>query len=270
MDPLVKDYPNSSSFSFALNTPIQAFDPDGRLVIMVNGFRKNAYERYLISRVWFGYFGFGAFLTKPWNKKNLYERKDNNDYWGSDGMSSLVMERHIDTDAIYMDGMFTPHSTAQERYDRGVKEGRMLIERINDGEITIEAGETIKILGHSHGGWNAIGIADVLAKAGYTVEVVYVKNPHQPNQEVKRIEGSGDFRLVQFSTKTDHVSSDQSQLGMGSIAVGDSEYGQIENSELFELPNCTDCDLGGHNVNEQTDVVSKVSKGQKGYVGPQD
>jgi hypothetical protein len=36
-DPLEVKYPFASTYSFALNTPIQAYDPDGKLVIFING-----------------------------------------------------------------------------------------------------------------------------------------------------------------------------------------------------------------------------------------
>jgi RHS repeat-associated protein len=37
LDPLAGKYPGISPYSFALNTPIQAKDPDGRVVIFING-----------------------------------------------------------------------------------------------------------------------------------------------------------------------------------------------------------------------------------------
>ena len=37
LDPLAGKYPGISPYSFALNTPIQAKDPDGKVVIFING-----------------------------------------------------------------------------------------------------------------------------------------------------------------------------------------------------------------------------------------
>jgi len=37
MDPLAGKYPYASPYNFGLNTPIQSYDPDGRVVIFING-----------------------------------------------------------------------------------------------------------------------------------------------------------------------------------------------------------------------------------------
>ena len=37
VDPLAGKYPYASPYSFVLNSPIQSIDPDGRLVIFING-----------------------------------------------------------------------------------------------------------------------------------------------------------------------------------------------------------------------------------------
>lgn len=276
VDPLQEQYSSLTPYSFVANTPLQAKDPDGKLIIFVNGFRKHAYTKYLFAAPSRDV----STDNKPsWEYRPLYSRKDifgynNGDsYWH--GADNLFKERYKDYNNIYVDGGYTPHSTAQERYDRGVADAMAIIRKIDSKEIELKPGETIKLVGHSHGGWHSIGMADALSALGYPVEVAYVKNPHQPDGIVKRLEGKKDFRLVQYSTPSDQVSSDQSKLPhvlglpVGHWMVGNSKLAQIPGAELKKLPSVPQEELGGHPVNKQIDDIKNIPKGSPGYVGKQ-
>ena len=272
VDPLASEYPAVSPYAFALNTPIQAYDPDGRLVIFVNGFRLKAYERYLARLAVASTLPLGvreiaiAKLNKkaPWNTAPLYSKTDHFSYWAD--VDDKFTSRVGDNNSLYVDGMYTQYSNAQERYNRGVAKATAIIEKIEAGEIELKLGESIKLVGHSHGGWVSIGMADKLQAMGYNVEVVYTKNPHQPNQKVDRWAKSGDFRLVQYSTQTDEVSSKQS--GAKKFLIGHSRYGEIEGAEMVRLPDFPEDDLGGHDVYDQINEIEKIPKGADGYVAP--
>jgi RHS repeat-associated protein len=287
-DPLWQKYTSLSPYNFVANSPIQAFDPDGKLIIFVNGFRERAYANYLLS----GHSkDFPNTYKAPWEYRPLYSKadifgnKNGSPYWS--GANNLFIERYHDNNTIYVDGGYKPHSTAQERYDRGVSDALSLIQKIDSKEIELKQGETIKLVGHSHGGWHSVGMADALSALGYPIEAAYIKNPHQPDGLVKRLEGRKDFRLVQFSTPSDNVSSDQSKLDgipltvplgktlihtkipLGDWLVGDSKYAQIPGAEFRSLPYASKSDLGGHPVDEQMDYIKKIPSGEKGHVGPQ-
>lgn len=244
------------------------------LVIFVNGFRVTEYEMYLKNQLWI--------LKKqktPWDDEPLYTRSDFRNYWKN--ADDMVMNRMGDYHSIYMDGMAAPKSNAQARYDRGVDDAKELIKRIEAGEIILAKGGSIKLVGHSHGGWHSIGIADYLASKNYSVEVVYVKNPHQPNQDVQRIEHGEDYKLVQYSTKSDKVSSQSTSVKTHDIRevqekaqetlmdyLSYSEFGQIPGAELKVLPRDDKDDLGGHDVFDQLWEIIKIPEGQEGYISP--
>jgi len=279
VDPLQAKYPSLSPYNFVANTPLQAIDPDGRLIIFVNGFRLGEYKRKLIWKFW---------IKWPWNqnrfsKEDIQGSKNGNSYWG-DETKGLFTSRYKDNKVYFVDGGYKPQSSAQERYDRGVADAQTIIQKLVSKDIVLAQSETIKLVGHSHGGWHSVGMADALKAAGYPVEAVYAKNPHQPDQKVNRLASTVD-NITQYSTKSDHVSSDQSQLKgipvivpgkishpgkipVGEWLVGDSKYAQMEGATLRELPNASDKPLGGHNVDEQIEFIKNIGTGQPGYVGP--
>jgi RHS repeat-associated protein len=85
VDPLSHQYPSTSAFVFSLNTPLQAFDPDGRLVLFVNGLRPM--ER----------------------RKPGFYRTDVNKYWGS--FAQEASKRIADNNLLFADANFGLNST---------------------------------------------------------------------------------------------------------------------------------------------------------------
>ena len=274
VDPYGSNYPHASPYNFALNTPIQAKDPDGNLVIFVSGLRKAATERYIFRK------------GKPWDTK-LYTDDYNyytypkasglNNYCGywnlHENSDQLFMQQFNDYNDIYVDGMYSARSSAQERYDRGVADGKAILEKIESGEIILKDGETIKLVGHSHGGWHSTGLADVLEEAGLPVEVLISVQPHQPDATVNRIVKDPSYFSVQFSRKSDRVSSAQHKQKPRPLAdwmMGDSEYGKMNGYDaLYELENFSDSDIkknpitipyGGHRINNAIFQVIGIMK----------
>lgn len=240
VDPLAEKYASVSPYVYALNTPINAYDPDGRLVIFVNGFRKAAYTDYLLNSPSPGY------STAPWNHSNKFFRNDEFNYWGgNNGFSGRISNGLRDYNQLYVDGMFSPHSTGSERYDRGYSDGKLLAQKIKDGKLNLN-GETIKLVGHSHGGAHASGMAAALIDAGLPVEYLLLFAPHQPGQFSAPCGLS--CGAYQFSRTGDHVSSDQSQLGVGQLFVGDSRFANVSGATLFSLKNGNDDGLGNHSI----------------------
>src|SRR5690349_15995924 len=74
------------------------------------------------------------------------------------------MRAYSEENVPYTNGSFTPKSTAGARFSEGAKAGADLIARLESGQTTLKAGETIKIVGHSQGLAYAAGIASALAK----------------------------------------------------------------------------------------------------------
>jgi RHS repeat-associated protein len=188
LDPLAAKYPFASPYNFALNTPIQAKDPDGRLVIFVNGYHRNP----LLDL-----FGLN-------NKSLTGEGKKK--YW-SNKLDEKFMDKIGDHHSMYVDGGRAYNSRAYERYSEGYQTGKALIKKIESGEIELEKDEngkiieSIKLVSHSQGSANAAGIEKALTEKGYKVEVSYNIAPKQPGQ----ISESGADRVVQYSSGMDMV-----------------------------------------------------------------
>jgi len=149
VDPLQIKYPFSSPFAFVLNTPIQAKDPDGELVIFINGQHS-------------------GIAYKP--------------YWG--GFDDKVMQRIGDKKSRYYDGALggwentvsnlntriplrqnSSNLNSGLRYTEGYLEGKKdaadiiaKLQKDANGNII----ESIKIVTHSMGGTYAKGLTQAL------------------------------------------------------------------------------------------------------------
>jgi hypothetical protein len=192
-------------------------------VIFVNGFRSGAYFDYLKKSVMpTSIIPTNNQAEPPWKTRGgAYSRTDRygsngESYWGS--IDNMFMNKIGDHKALYTDGGFSPMSTGADRYSRGFNDGIALLKAITAGEIKVQRDEngniteSIKMVGHSHGGWHAAGMADAINYLGgkfgldkITLEVLYLINPHQPND--KNAEIVGDYRSVQYSRPSDLLSS---------------------------------------------------------------
>ena len=133
----------NSPYNYALNTPTNAVDPDGKLVIFINGLGGGDGDK----NYWRGITNIGRLPHNPLMRK-----------WGYVEFDNMVMDHLNDHHSMYIDG--SPGSifnnlTSGQRYksgwNRGYKEAKSIIAslaRDPQGNIT----ETIKIITHSMGG----------------------------------------------------------------------------------------------------------------------
>ena len=239
-------------YNYAANTPTNAVDPDGHLFIFVNGFMP---EQWFQGQEKYSYNLNGEEFENP----NYHEYKPDRgfhrsaprnagvsfSYW--EGVDNAYMEAYSDNNTYYTNGSFTPQSTASTRFKEGEKAAKDLVTKLEKGQITLGEGETIKIVGHSHGAAYAAGIATELAKHekyGSLVEFVDYIAAHQPEE----FEHPNNVVGRQFISESDRVSSKAGVLGwIINFFNGGSEYQKIQGTAQFHSRNYRGS-LGGHYV----------------------
>ena len=146
MDPLCEQYPHLSPYAYCAGNPVNAIDPDGKLIIFINGFHK----------------GDEGATARYWN-----------------GFDTAVMNHFTDYNSLYRDGslggvinnLLNITSTSYSNLNpfiRGLKgfiQGALDAEKIfknlsreENGEIN----ESIRLVSHSMGGAYAKGYAQAL------------------------------------------------------------------------------------------------------------
>lgn len=291
-DIFFKEYPGHSPFSFAMNVPTNAIDPDGNLVIFIGGLR-----------LWYGardqprYGELGPFEG---GLNGIYDN-DVYDYWSTDensfgnsvNFAYSMMQRIGDFKSLFTSGSAEWTSQAGRRHMDGVNRAIEFHNKVLAGEIILAAGETIKIVSHSQGGAHAAGFANQLLSYTddegnplYNIEVIYYITPHQP----KDIDHPKSVRGVQYSHPDDAVASDEPWW----MPNGGTEFGKIpnvqefvESQELKSTGNIGEIKMkrfedykrgdspfefvsgnrGQHNVNDNMQVLDRP-KGSPGYIAP--
>jgi len=166
VDPKVALYPETSPYAYALNSPMQAIDPDGEIVIFINGNHygdggKAEYWRQYETRKRTVYYQSGGKYDFSFGLFNSYSYEESYTVETS-AFDKEVMNQFQDFKAKYYDGGIggnAPFNTNEptqsfERYISGYKQAQIDaadiiagLERDESGNIT----ETIKIVTHSLG-----------------------------------------------------------------------------------------------------------------------
>ena len=139
---------------------------------------------------------------------------------------------------------------------------------VQDGDITLEAGETIKVISHSQGGAHASGYIEQLQSYTdadgnplYNIEVAEYITPHQPTD----INHPSGVPGIQYSHENDQVAS-RNYLPNGGTKFGkingildaNFHHGNIMGGK--GQPKANVFTRGGHNV---TDNDKFIKKGQQ-------
>ena len=227
MDPLTVKYHQVSSYIYCLNNPVNAIDPDGNVVIFINGMHT----------------GDGGGTA----------------YWG--GFDNAVMKHLNDFNSRYYDGSvggslalsFGPQGPATRnnmdpefRYEAGYiagkKDALLILNQLSEKE-------TIKIITHSMGAAYAKGFVQALIDQGvdlsrFAFEADFA--PFQPTKQ-KAVEGVNTF---QFTNKGDNVANNK-LLG--------SPYGKIQNVTVL-ISN--DDKTKGHSIDDFWDQINNLPAGK--------
>ena len=240
IDPLAEKYIDVSPYNYVLNNPSNAIDPDGKLVVFVNGFTEHAanYRPYP-PRIEFS-------RNEPlFNGKTLDDFGANSkgyDYWGK--LDNAFMDLFNDRNSYYAYGGNTDGSIAKDRYERGRQAALYFHDEVIGGNVTLDENETIKIIGHSHGAAYSSGLAKELMRRGYNVEYVYYVAAHQP-ADFQPPEGATGVQLIR---KSDWVSGDNQKSYIRFMSP--SSFSKIDgvDSENFNVLEDKKEGRGGHSA----------------------
>jgi len=182
-DPLAEKYYHISPYAYVANNPINAIDPDGRIVIFINGMHA------------------GSGGTR--------------NYWGNNGSFANAVMKHLnDNRAIYKDGAlggaseYARNSSARTRMFHGSLQGRWDAETIvnslkdENGNIV----DNIKIITHSMGAAFAKGyvksLQQYLLDNNLPTDIIAFEADFAPSQPTQQSAVDG-VRTLQFSHKKD-------------------------------------------------------------------
>jgi len=143
VDPYSDLYASYSNYSYVINNPINAVDPDGRLIIFING---NHYGSGGKKEYW------GNFADKAG-----IQLKDDNHIFLDGAMGGYGGIYGTDPSSIYRSTQLSPKS----RYGEGYAIGEAVADAVIRGLAT---GESIKIITHSMGGSWGRGFAKALER----------------------------------------------------------------------------------------------------------
>jgi hypothetical protein len=139
---LAEKYQHLTPYAYVGNNPINAIDPDGRLIILVNGHWNKIANSLGMSP--------GAPKEAYWN-------------YFDDRFVSAVKGFFNDGKTQFVDGSSRMgfDQSGGDRYKRGQKWAKANYESVMAG---LSDGETVKLVGHSEGSAYAAGIADYFIK----------------------------------------------------------------------------------------------------------
>lgn len=226
LDPLAEKYYSWSPYAYCLGNPVNAIDPDGKLVIFINGF----------------HFGDGG------QKK----------YWGKNGIfADAVMDHLNDHTFLWRDGSvggannFINNQDSRKRKQYGILQARkdvdLIIKKITNSDGNIK--ETIKIITHSMGAAYAKGyvaeLQRLFIKLGIPLDTIEFEAdfaPYQPESQYAVVNPT-----YQFSHNKDGIAGNEKIPG---AIIMDTESDKNQ----------------GHSIMDYYDQITNLPEGSYKFV----
>ena len=264
VDPLAEKYPNISPYAYVANNPVNATDPDGRYIIFIGGLRLWHGARDQAGHSYNGMGGkTGIYKTDLFKYWRTYDG-DKNTFGRSDiDLVNYYSNKYKDDNIGFTSGSSFWNSQASDRKLEGMEKAKLFHKMVQNGDIELKAGETIKIISHSQGGAHAAGYAEQLmsykdadGNSLYNVEVIEYITPHQPTD----IEHPDGVLGIQYSHENDQVSS------RNYLPNGGTKFGRIFGIDRFYdgnimggkgQPKANIFTRGGHNVTDNDWFIKK-------------
>ena len=256
-------YPSVNSYCYVTNNPIKIKDPDGRYILFINGLRLFYGNTDQVPSMG-GYKIHKQDVYKYWScEKNNFGRKNVN-------IAGYYQNVYKDKNVGFTSGSSKWNSSANYRFRQGRAKAVLFHKMVQNGDILLKPGETIKIISHSQGGAHAAGFATELMKYKdnqgkqlYQIEVIEYITPHQPNDFSHPMGPVG----IQFSHPKDAVASDSPWY----LPNGGTSFGKIKNVNQFygddimggegqpkaEEPSGN---MGGHAVTDNDEYIKQAKR----------
>ena len=205
LDPLKAMYPSMSPYCYAGNTPIAAKDPDGRLIIFVNGYT-GSYDVENAMKIGMAFGQNGPYTAFKLVKQcSAYKP-----YWTEKGDGYLkAASNYFDNDKNFqfVNGEGPALSTANDRQAAG--RAFMTAERILEFKNALSAGESINFVSHSMGSAFSEGMIEEMMKdetlraAMERGKIVHFSAADA--SDIKISSNSSSLKRIQISTTNDNT-----------------------------------------------------------------
>lgn len=201
-----EEYPNISSYTYSASSPVNYVDPDGNLVIFVNGYyntRSGLITRYITE-----------YITG---------NKGGKSYWGVDFVNKATSYLN-DNNIQFVDGRGKYNSSGDDRFNAGYKFAQSNYANISS---TLKDGETVKVVSHSMGAAYSEGIIKYLLEQGISISQVIHFSPADPD------DFSASFsNTLQLNINNDAVLAYKNGFS-SNIINGVAKYGNVKKTNSF-------------------------------------
>lgn len=256
MDAKGELYFGKSPYIYALNTPIQAIDPDGNVVIFINGQHTGDGGK---AEYWRKYEKVKTYAWTPFGYVASWEKVE------TLAFDSQIMNHLRDQRAIYRDGamggfnntLWEPRTSKNNLYsssritagyEQGKADAAEIIKSLAKDQTTGEIVETIKIITHSMGGAYGKGYVKALKE--------YIKTLPKDQQKQIKITLVADFDPFQASSLNadPNIFTQQfTHLG-GTFGLAEDRQEGLSDDNYYESN-------GDHSIFTFTQDISKLEQG---------